>query len=70
MKRLSKILSLLCMLAMALGCLGLTTLAEESAFAGGSGTEADPSARVVRPRQPSAMASMHSRDRIFESRFN
>lgn len=42
MKRLSKILSLLCMLAMALGCLGLTTLAEESAFAGGSGTEADP----------------------------
>ena len=42
MKRLSKILSLLCVLAMALTCLSLTSLAEESAFAGGSGTEADP----------------------------
>ena len=42
MKRLSKILSLLCVLAMALTCLSLTSLAEGSAFAGGSGTEADP----------------------------
>ena len=39
MKRLSKILSLMCVLAMALTCLILTSLAEESAFAGGSGTE-------------------------------
>ena len=42
MKRLSKILSLMCVLAMALTCLILTSLAEGSAFAGGSGTEADP----------------------------
>ena len=42
MKQLRKTLSLLCVLAMALACLSVPALAEETAFAGGSGTEEDP----------------------------
>lgn len=38
MKQLRKSLSLFCALAMALACLSLPALAEETAFAGGSGT--------------------------------
>lgn len=38
MKQLRKSLSLLCALAMALACLSIPALAEETAFAGGSGT--------------------------------
>ena len=42
MKQLRKTLSLLCVLAMALACLSAPALAEETAFAGGSGTADDP----------------------------
>ena len=42
MKQLRKTLSLLCVLAMALACLSVPAPAEETAFAGGSGTEEDP----------------------------
>ena len=38
MKQLRKSLSLFCALAMALACLSIPALAEETAFAGGSGT--------------------------------
>lgn len=42
MKQLRKSLSLFCALAMALACLSIPALAEETAFAGGSGTADDP----------------------------
>ena len=42
MKQLRKTLSLLCVLAMALAWLSAPALAEETAFAGGSGTADDP----------------------------
>ena len=42
MKQLRKTLSLLCALAMLLACLSIPALAEEAAFAGGSGTADDP----------------------------
>lgn len=42
MKQLRKSLSLFCALAMALACLSIPALTEETAFAGGSGTADDP----------------------------
>lgn len=42
MKQLRKSLSLFCALAMALACLSIPALAEETAFAGSSGTADDP----------------------------